>query len=110
MGLMRGNWHRNDLILAIKGCLLFSGDQSDHMRAKLYQAYVERNRSGLVLASHSGRQGLPEAQLCFAYSRVYVRLSFANVNPAAYLMCSDVARPSVSMRSGNGVEASFPID
>ena len=110
MGLMRGNWHRDDLFRAVKGSLLFSDDQSDHMRAKLYEAYLDRNRSGLVLASHNGRQGLPGADLCFVYSRVYVRLSFANVSPAAYLMCSDVARPSLFLRSGNGAKASFPID
>ncbi len=109
-GLMRGNWHRGDLLLAIRGALVFSDDQSDHMRAKLYEAYLERNRSRLVMASHNESQGLPRASLCFVYSRVYVRLSFANVSPAAYLMCSDVARPSLSLRSGNGAEASFPID
>jgi hypothetical protein len=109
-GLMRGNWHRDDLFRAVKGSLLFSDDQSDHMRAKLYEAYLDRNRSRLVLASRNGRQGLPGADLCFVYSRVYVRLSLANVSPAAYLMCSDVARPSLSLRSGNGPEASFPID
>jgi hypothetical protein len=51
-GLMRANWHRGDLLLAIKGALLFSDDQSDHMRAKLYEAYLDRNRSRLVMASH----------------------------------------------------------
>ena len=109
-GLMRRNWHRNDLLLAVKNGLLFSDDQSDHMRAKLYEAYLDRNRSRLVLASHNDSQGLPGASACFVYSRVYVRLSFANVSPAAYLMCSDVARPSLSLRSVNGAEASFPID
>jgi hypothetical protein len=109
-GLMRHNWQRSDLLLAVKCGLLFSDDQSDHMRAKLYEAYLDRNHSRLVLASHDGSQGLPGASLCFAYSRVYVRLSFANVSPAAYLMCSDVARPSLFLRSGNGAEASFPID
>jgi hypothetical protein len=52
MGLMRGNWHRDDLLRAVKGGLLFSDDQSDHMRAKLYEAYLDRNPSRLVLASH----------------------------------------------------------
>jgi hypothetical protein len=109
-GLMRHNWQRSDLLRAVKFGLLFSDDQSDHMRAKLYEAYLDRNRSRLALASDGGPQGLPGASVCFAYSRVYVRLSFANVSPAAYLMCSDVARPSLSLRSGNGAEASFPID
>ena len=109
-GLMRGNWRRNDLLLAVKNSLLFSDDQSDHMRAKLYEAYLDRNRSRLVLASHDDSQGLPGAAACFVYSRVYVRLSFANVSPAAYLMCSDVAHPSLPLRSVNGAEASFPID
>lgn len=110
-GLMRHNWQRSDLLLAVKCGLLFSDDQSDHMRAKLYEAYLDRNRTRLAVASHGGGPpGLPGASVCFAYSRVYVRLSFANVSPAAYLMCSDVARPSLSLRSGNGAEASFPID
>ncbi len=109
-GLMRHNWQRSDLLLAVKCGLLFSDDQSDHMRAKLYEAYLDRNRTRLAVASQGGSQGLPGAAVCFAYSRVYVRLSFANVSPAAYLMCSDVARPSLSLRSGNGAEASFPID
>ena len=107
---MRRNWHRNDLLLAVKNGLLFSDDQSDHMRAKLYEAYLDRNRSRLVLASHNDSQGLPGAAACFVYNRVYVRLSFANISPAAYLMCSDVARPSLSLRSVNRAEASFPID
>ncbi len=51
-GLMRGSWHREDLLRAIKGTLLFSDDQSDHMRAKLFQAYLDRKGAGLVLASH----------------------------------------------------------
>lgn len=109
-GLMRHNWQRSDLLLAVKCGLLFSDDQSDHMRAKLYEAYLDRNRARSAVASHGGPQGLPGASVCFAYSRVYVRLSFANVSPAAYLMCSDVARPSLFLRSGNGAEASFPID
>lgn len=109
-GLMRHSWQRSDLLLAVKCGLLFSDDQSDHMRAKLYEAYLDRNRARLVLATHSGSQGLPGASVCFAYSRVYVRLAFANVSPAAYLMCSDVTRPSLQLRSGNGTEASFPID
>jgi hypothetical protein len=109
-GLMRGRWCRSDLLLAVKNSLLFSDDQSDHMRAKLYEAYLDRNRPRVALASHSDREGLPGAAVCFAYSRVYVRLSFANVSPAAYLMCSDVAHPSLAVRSVNGAEASLPID
>jgi hypothetical protein len=106
---MRHNWQRGDLLLAVRCGLLFSDDQSDHMRAKLYEAYLDRNHERLAVASHSGATGLPGAAACFAYSRVYVRLSFANISPAAYLMCSDVDRPSLSLRSGNGTEASFLI-
>ena len=113
-GLMRRHWHRNDLLLAVKNILLFSDDQSDHMRAKLYEAYLDRNRARLAqrlaLASDNDSLDLPGASACFVYSRVYVRLSFAYVSPAAYLMCSDAARPSLSLWSVNGAEASFPID
>ncbi len=50
-GLMRANWHRDDLLRAVKNSLLFSDDQSDHMRAKLYEAYLDRKGARLVLAS-----------------------------------------------------------
>jgi hypothetical protein len=48
---MRVSWRREDLARAVKGVLLFSDDQSDHMRAKLYAAYLDRKRAGLPLAS-----------------------------------------------------------
>jgi hypothetical protein len=51
-GLMRASWRREDLAHAVKGALFLSDDQSDHMRAKLYAAYLDRKRAELPLASH----------------------------------------------------------
>jgi hypothetical protein len=51
-GLMRVSWRREDLAHAVKGALLFSDDHSDHIRAKLYAAYLDRKRAGLPPASH----------------------------------------------------------
>jgi hypothetical protein len=50
-GLMRVSWRREDLAHAVKGTLLFSDEQSDHMRAKLYAAFLDKRRTGLLLAS-----------------------------------------------------------
>jgi hypothetical protein len=50
-GLMRANWSSEDLVRARKGTLLFSDDESDHMCAKLYAAFKDRNRARLALAT-----------------------------------------------------------
>lgn len=50
-GLMRASWHREDLARAVKGSLLFSDDESDHMRAKLYEAFLDRTKTRVVVAS-----------------------------------------------------------
>ena len=50
-GLMRAEWSSEDLVRARRGTLLFSDDESDHMRAKLYAAFKERNRGRPVLAT-----------------------------------------------------------
>ncbi len=52
-GLMRASWTREDLRRAFRCALLFSDDESDHMRAKLYQAYLEQKRDRLLLSSHN---------------------------------------------------------